>query len=114
MREQGVEFIELAPFSSEKDRLADDLHFAAFQQEFRENPLKGDLIRGTAGARKVRWAIKTGRGKSGGARVIYYFIDRFARIYLIDLYVKSSKTNSTEGEKMVLKTIVTILKEEPQ
>ena len=34
------------------------------------NPEAGDLIRGSGGCRKVRWAT-TGTGKSGGARVIY-------------------------------------------
>jgi mRNA-degrading endonuclease RelE of RelBE toxin-antitoxin system len=36
------------------------------------NPRAGDLIRGTGGVRKLRWA-RGGRGKSGGVRIIYYF-----------------------------------------
>ena len=35
------------------------------------NPEAGDLIRGSGGCRKVRWAT-SGQGKSGGARVIYF------------------------------------------
>ncbi len=70
MQEEVFEFIELAPFSSKRDQLVDDIRFAAFQQELRENPTKGSLIRGAGGARKIRWAVQPGRGKSGGARVI--------------------------------------------
>lgn len=42
------------------------------------NPLSGDLIPGSSGLRKVRWAA-SGRGKRGGARVIYYNLLRMAR-----------------------------------
>jgi hypothetical protein len=37
------------------------------------NPLAGDVIPGTGGLRKTRWA-RAGMGKRGGARVIYYNI----------------------------------------
>src|SRR5207302_9998027 len=36
------------------------------------NPIAGDLMQGTGGARKLRWAAK-GRGKSGGARAITFY-----------------------------------------
>jgi hypothetical protein len=36
------------------------------------NPAAGDLIQGTGGVRKLRWALEV-RGKRGGARVIYFF-----------------------------------------
>ena len=37
-----------------------------------ENPTAGDIMEGTGGVRKVRWA-RRGGGKSGGFRVIYYY-----------------------------------------
>lgn len=37
------------------------------------NPTAGDLIQGTGGVRKLRWALQN-RGKRGGARVLYYFL----------------------------------------
>ena len=36
------------------------------------DPERGEIMQGTGGVRKVRVAVG-GRGKSGGARVIYYF-----------------------------------------
>ena len=35
------------------------------------NPIAGDVMPGSGGCRKVRWA-SSGRGKRGGARVIYF------------------------------------------
>jgi len=36
-----------------------------------ENPTAGDVVPGTGGCRKLRWAF-SGIGKRGGARVIYF------------------------------------------
>jgi len=55
------------------------------------NPEAGDLIKGSGGCRKVRWAA-TGRGKSGGARVIY-FIVRDETIWLLIAYTKGKFDN---------------------
>ena len=38
-----------------------------------QNPMEGDLISGTGGARKIRWTADSNQGKSGGSRVIYYY-----------------------------------------
>lgn len=51
------------------------------------NPQAGDLVRGSGGCRKVRWAVG-GKGKSGGARVIY-FIASDATIWLLIVYKKA-------------------------
>lgn len=50
------------------------------------NPEAGDLIKGSGGCRKVRWAA-SGRGKSGGARVIYFNTTEQA-IWLLIVYTK--------------------------
>ncbi|MCD6056408.1 MAG: hypothetical protein K0R12_1370 [Gammaproteobacteria bacterium] len=52
----------------------DDSAREAFIEHIALNPLSGDLIQGTGGARKIRWANVPGKGKSGGARIIYYII----------------------------------------
>ena len=44
------------------------------------NPLCGDVIPESGGIRKARWGAK-GRGKRGGARVIYFFHDRDMPLY---------------------------------
>ena len=55
------------------------------------NPDAGDLITGSGGCRKVRWAA-SGRGKSGGARVIYFNV-RDETIWLLVVYTKGKFDN---------------------
>ena len=62
-------------------------NFAAF---IAENPGAGDVVRGSGGVRKVRWS-RTGSGKSGGVRVIYFNRMANGEIWLIFIYAKSKK-----------------------
>src|SRR5437879_1256723 len=57
-----------------------------------DNPLSGDVIPGTSGLRKVRWS-GSGRGKRGGARVIYYNLLNDGRIWLLIAYTKAKFDN---------------------
>lgn len=62
------EFIELPPFAAVREELfADEASFAAFQMYLCHHPQAGDVIPGTDGCRKIRWAAK-GKGKRGGLR----------------------------------------------
>ncbi|MDF0506552.1 type II toxin-antitoxin system RelE/ParE family toxin [Burkholderia cenocepacia] len=56
------------------------------------NPLAGDVIPGTGGLRKVRWA-RAGMGKRGGARVIYYNVLDDGEIWLLIAYSKAKHDN---------------------
>jgi hypothetical protein len=58
----------------------------------------GDIVRGSSGARKVRWK-RSGSGKSGGVRVVHYYLHEKDSIFLITLYPKSSQ-NSIKGHKI--------------
>lgn len=62
--------------------------------------------------RKIRIALP-GRGKSGGARVIYYFIERRGRVYLLDIYAKNVRTALTDEEKNAVRRLTRLLEEEP-
>jgi len=65
------EFIESSLFSRMVyDYLSED-DYTAFQQFLLEHPEAGDVVQGSGGVRKVRWA-RAGTGKSGGVRVCYY------------------------------------------
>lgn len=59
------------------------------------------MIRGTGGLRKLRWAA-SGRGKRGGARVIYYLQASVDRIYLVYGYVKAKQEDLTPQQLKVL------------
>ena len=84
------EFIESSVFSA---RLADyltDEEYAALQEHLCEAPESGDLVRGSGGVRKLRWA-RAGGGKSGGVRVCYYARTRKGQILLLVIYAKSAR-----------------------
>ena len=72
------------------------------------DPKCGDLIQGTGGVRKVRIALM-GRGKSGGARVIYFFHDKTIPVYLLAMFTKNEKANLTKAERNTLKTATTAI-----
>jgi len=55
------------------------------------NPLAGDVVPGSQGCRKVRWS-RSGMGKRGGARVIY-FNALEERIWLLIVYAKAKFDN---------------------
>jgi len=74
-----------------------------------DHPDAGDVIPGGGGARKLRWAAK-GRGKRGGARVIYVYVVNAARVYLIRCYAKNVKTDLTPDEKKEVRQIAANLK----
>ena len=77
-----------------------------------ENPKAGDAIQGTGGLRKIRVSMESkGKGKRGGARVIYVDIEVKETIYFINVYTKNEKDDLTEDEKKAFKTMVKILKE---
>lgn len=61
------------------------------------NPLAGDLIRGSRGARKVRWSIK-GQGRSGGARVVTVTEVLEGVVILVTIYAKSDRSTITPSE----------------
>jgi hypothetical protein len=69
------------------------------------NPLQGELIVGTGGIRKVRWAADAHQGKRGGVRVLYYYHNQSIPIFLFTVYGKSKKENLTQAERNILKTI---------
>jgi hypothetical protein len=66
------------------------------------DPLRWPVVQGTGGCRKARIALP-GRGKSGGARVIYFFAARNGALVFIDVYAKNEKENLSAGDKRSLR-----------
>ena len=73
------------------------------------NPLSGDEIPGTGGVRKLRFAA-LGRGRRGGARVIYYYLDETMPIYALLAYAKTAKIDMTPDERRTVSKIAATLK----
>jgi hypothetical protein len=100
----GFTFIELPPFTKKHDLLGDH-GLSALQGMLNSDP--GDVMQGTGGARKVRvQVIGRNAGKSGGARVVYYFRAKSGRIYLFTIIDKKEKANLNAAEKATIKSII--------
>jgi hypothetical protein len=70
------------------------------------NPRAGAIIRGSGGARKLRFAAKDNKGKSGGVRVITYFAGDNVPVFLLALFAKGEKDNLTAAEVNALKKLL--------
>lgn len=76
-----------------------------------QNPDAGDLIKGTGGARKIRFPLGS-KGKSGGCRVITYYVAEDIPVFLLDIFSKSEKINLSKKERNELKEILDGLAED--
>lgn len=72
------------------------------------HPRTGDIMEGTGGIRKLRWA-RGGKGKSGGIRIIYYYHDQRIPLYLLTVFGKNEKSNITKSERNELAKLVGVL-----
>lgn len=92
-------FIETPTFTRLISGMVEDDTYAEFQRQLVQNPESGALMSGCGGVRKVRLALP-GRGKSGGARVCYLFLQHKDVIYLLYVFIKGDADNlSTDGKK---------------
>ncbi len=69
------------------------------------HPKAGEIIVGTGGIRKLRWAI-SGKGKRGGVRIIYYYHNVEIPLVLLTVFSKNEKANLNMAERNELKTLV--------
>ncbi|MCA6108055.1 type II toxin-antitoxin system RelE/ParE family toxin [Bradyrhizobium cenepequi] len=70
--------------------------------EISKNPLIGDIMEGTGGCRKVRFAGR-GRGKSGGYRTVHYFAGDDVPVLLLALINKGERANLSKAERNALR-----------
>jgi hypothetical protein len=97
--------IETSFFTKRVRVLLSDEEYRGLQSALITNPLKGALIRGSGGIRKVRWALP-GRGKSGGVRVIYYWAVSKDQILMLSIYAKNERDNLTQEQLRILRQVV--------
>ena len=98
--------VETAAFLSDARSLAlTDAERRAIVTWIATNPEAGDVIEGTGGARKVRFAGK-GKGKSGGYRVITFFSGADIPVFLLNIFAKNEKTDLAAKERRVLRSVL--------
>lgn len=89
--------VETREFLSATKKLMDDADRAELVLYLAYNPTAGDVIPGSGGVRKLRWGLE-GRGKRGGARVIYFFHDMEMPLYLFSAYAKNEREDLEQSE----------------
>lgn len=106
------EFVITSKFDAKWNTLGlDDSDLMRLQSELLLDPKAGKVIKGTGGIRKIRFA-QPNRGKSGSARVIYVdFID-YEKLFLLTAYAKNEKEKLSYQERISLKKVTDIIKQE--
>jgi len=100
-----MEFVETHFFTRLILELFTDDEYRAIQINLAKRPDQGKIISGSGGLRKIRIAAM-GKGKSGGARIIYYWTTSSARIYLLLAYPKNKKDDLSSEELALLKALM--------
>jgi hypothetical protein len=100
-----VVFVETPLFTRRVRALLNEDQYARLQHFLAAYPEAGDLIEGTGGLRKVRVAMSS-RGKSGGARAIYYHFVSQSRIAMLLIYAKNERDDLTPDQRATLRKIV--------
>jgi hypothetical protein len=98
-------FVETPAFTRRITSLLADDEYADLQADLTERPTLGVVIPESGGIRKIRVPAR-GHGKSGGARVIYYWFVTRERILLLSAYAKNEKTDLTRKEIEVLQRAI--------
>jgi len=98
-------FRESKAFSRRCAELLSEEDLRLLQVSLLLRPDQGKVIPRGGGLRKMRWAL-AGRGKSGGARIIYHWFVRQAVIYLLLIYSKNEQEDLTPQQLRLLRKIV--------
>src|SRR5574337_817884 len=100
-----VRVVETPVFTRAVTALLDEEQYRALQLALALRPEQGDIIRGSGGLRKLRWDL-TGRGKRGGARVVYYWDKPTQTFYMLYGYTKQEQGDLTAQQVKVLSKLV--------
>ena len=100
-----MEFVRLPTFERTADGLLPEAEIFELELLLTEHPEAGDLIPGGRGLRKLRRPAK-GRGKRGGARVIYYHVTRQHLVLLIVAYAKNEQEDLDRKQLQLLADLI--------
>jgi hypothetical protein len=93
---------QVSALLSEDERMAMEFYIACAPEDH-------PIVAGSGGFRKARWA-RRGQGKSGGYRVIYFFLAGPGRIYMAAIYAKTRKESLSAADPKVLSTLASQIK----
>jgi len=100
-------FVELPVFERYRAGYLDDKAFAEMQQALMKTPDVGEVIQGTGGLRKMRFADpRRGKGKRGGLRIIYYWWAPGLQFWLYTLYDKDEMADLSPSQRKAMKAML--------
>jgi hypothetical protein len=102
---------ETKAFTAQAKATLTDAEVSALITMLAKDPTCGDVIRGTGGLRKVRVGVH-GRGKRGGARVIYYFYNETMPLFLLAVFAKNEKEDLSAAERASLTRVAEAIRTE--
>ena len=98
--------VETPHYLADAERLFTIEERAAVVDRVAADPRCGVVIPGSGGIRKLRFGFG-GRGKRGGARVIYLFGGDDVPVFLLAAFAKNEKADLTAAERQALSKQVT-------
>ncbi len=110
MAEARITVVETKAFSARAKGRMDAVEVDRAIEVIARDPLCGDLIQGTGGIRKLRFAVK-GKGKSGGVRIAYYYYNESMPVFLLTVFAKNEKADLTRAERNALGKAARALRE---
>jgi hypothetical protein len=103
-----ISVVETPEFLSAARKLMSDEQRTLLVDYLAYNPTAGDLIPGAGGVRKLRWGLE-GRGKRGGARVIYFHHDAGMPLFALTAFAKNEQADLSQQDHNDFRQLTTLL-----
>jgi len=109
-RHLPITVVEMPAFLFATRRIMDDTERSLLIDYLAWHPMAGDVIPGSGGVRKLRWGLE-GRGKRGGARVIYFHHDPGMPLFALTAFAKNEREDLSQQDLSDFKRLTTLLVE---
>lgn len=109
-RRVPVIVVETPEFLAATRRIMDEDDRGLLVDFLARNPLAGDVIPGAGGVRKLRWGLE-GRGKRGGARLVYYYHGDAMPIFALTAHAKNERADLGQAERNDFRRLTALLVE---
>ncbi len=105
-----ITVVETPEFLSATRKFLTEEERAVLVDYLAHNPAAGELVPGTGGVRKLRWGVE-GRGKRGGARVIYFYHSADIPLFTLTAYAKNERADLSQNDRNDFRQLTKLLAE---